>query len=110
MIRSDFPDIFEYSSSQCISCTVNTNGTYITPKIARLMRRKGILAIVAIYGATSEIHDYITRNPDSFEGIMQGITYLQEAKANFIIQIVPMKSNYHQCNEMVEIAKSMNSL
>ncbi|OIO33149.1 MAG: hypothetical protein AUJ70_03855 [Candidatus Omnitrophica bacterium CG1_02_40_15] len=36
MLRPDFLEIFDYITSHSISYSINTNGTLITPKIARL--------------------------------------------------------------------------
>ena len=106
MVRPDFAELFEYITSEAASYSLNTNGTLITPEIARLMRRKGA-KMLALYGATAEVHDHITRNPGSFEALMQGIAYLKEAGAGFIAQLVPMRDNYHQYNEMIGLAESL---
>lgn len=108
MLKTDFEGIFDYITGKSISYSINTNGTFITPKIANLMKRKGI-KMVAIYGATAEVHDHITRIPGSFEATMQGFAYLKEAGAGFIVQIIPMRDNYHQFNGMVRLAESISS-
>ena len=41
MLREDFPEIFDYIARNSMGYTLNTNGTLITPRIARLMKRKG---------------------------------------------------------------------
>jgi len=107
MIRSDFSGIFDYITQKSVHYTLNTNGTLITPTIARLLRRKG-RKMIAIYGATSDVHDHVTRNPGSFEAAMRGIAYLQEAGASFTIQIIPMRDNYHQYEQMLELAQSLS--
>lgn len=109
MLRPDFPALFDFITSKSISYSLNTNGTLITPEIARLMKRKGS-KMIALYGATSKVHDHITRNPGSFNAAMQGITYLKEAGAGFTVQIIPMKDNYHQLHEMIDLAKSLSPL
>jgi MoaA/NifB/PqqE/SkfB family radical SAM enzyme len=40
MIRPDFADLFAAITDRAASYTLNTNGTLITPRIARLMKRK----------------------------------------------------------------------
>jgi len=52
MLRPDFPEIFEHVAARSAWYTLNTNGTLITPRIARLLRRKGT-TLVALYGATT---------------------------------------------------------
>jgi radical SAM protein with 4Fe4S-binding SPASM domain len=107
MLRPDFADIFDYLTRNSIAYSLNTNGTLITPKIAKLLRRKG-MKMVALYGATSKVHDHITRNPGSFELTMRGFRYLKEAGAGFTVQLIPMKGNYHQFNDMVKLAESLS--
>jgi uncharacterized radical SAM superfamily Fe-S cluster-containing enzyme len=61
MLRPDFPEIFDYLTGKAVSYTLNTNGALITPEIARLLKRKGT-KMVALYGATKETYDNVTRN------------------------------------------------
>lgn len=108
MVRPDFVEIFDYITNKAVSYNLNTNGTLITPKIAQLLTRKG-RKMVALYGATAEVHDFVTRNPGSFDATMQGIAYLREAGAGFEVQIVPMRANFHQYPLMIELASSLSS-
>jgi MoaA/NifB/PqqE/SkfB family radical SAM enzyme len=107
MLRPDFAAILEYVQARAPRYALNTNGTLITPEIARLLARKG-RKLVSIYGATDEVHDSITRNPGSFEAALRGCAYLKEAGADFAVQLVPMRDNIHQMNEMIELAKTLS--
>jgi MoaA/NifB/PqqE/SkfB family radical SAM enzyme len=107
MLRPDFAQIFDYVTRKSVHYHLNTNGTLITPEIARLLTRRG-RKMVALCGATAEVHDGVTRNPGSFEATMRGFAYLREAGAGFEVQIVPMRDNYHQYEEMVALAKSLS--
>lgn len=107
MLRPDFPEIFDYITSHATSYSLNTNGTLITPKIARLMKRKGV-KMVALYGATAEVHDHITRNPGSYEATLRGFAYLKEAGAGFTVQVIPMRDNYHEFDDMIRLAQSLS--
>jgi len=107
MLRSDFLEIFDYITRKAVSYTLNTNGTLITPHIARMLTRKGA-KLVALYGATKETYDHVTRNPGGFEQLMQGFRYLKEAGAGFIVQLIPMKDNWHEWEKMKELAQSLS--
>jgi len=109
MLRPDFAEIFDYITSHAKSYSLNTNGTLITPEIAELMKRKGA-KMVAIYGATAEVHDHVTQNPGSYAATMRGFSLLNEAGAGFIVQIIPMKDNWLEYPAMVELAKSLSPL
>ena len=107
MLRPDFPDIFDYVTRKSVSYSLNTNGTLITPDIARLLKRRGN-KMVALYGATAEVHDDVTRNPGSFEATMRGFAYLKEAGTSFGVQIIPLRANYHQYSDMLTLAQSLS--
>lgn len=107
MLRGDFLELFDYMTRNSTSYSINTNGNFITPKIARLMRRKG-RKMVVLYGSTAAVHDHITRNPGSFEAALRGIGYLKEAGAGFIVQLVLMKDNHHDFGNMVRLAQSLS--
>jgi len=105
MLRPDFPDIFEAVAGRSAWYTLNTNGTLITPQIARLLRRKGTI-LVALYGATAAVHDAVTRTPGSYEAMRRGLAYLREAGAAFSVQVVPMRTNIHEYDAMIRLAGS----
>lgn len=107
MLRPDFAEIFDYVTRKSAGYSLNTNGTLINPHIARLMRRKGT-KMIALYGATAEVHDHITRTPGSFDAALQGFAYLKEAGAGFTVQLTPMKENYSQLDEMIRLAESFS--
>jgi MoaA/NifB/PqqE/SkfB family radical SAM enzyme len=105
MLRPDFPEIFEETAGRASRYTLNTNGTLITPGIARLLRRKGT-KLVALYGATAAVHDAVTRTPGSFDALSRGVAYMREAGAAFTVQIVPMRTNICEYDAMVRLAGS----
>jgi MoaA/NifB/PqqE/SkfB family radical SAM enzyme len=107
MIRSDFPEIFEYITSKAVTYSINTNGTLITPKIANQLKRKGS-KMIALYGANAETYDHITRHPGGFEMAMQGFHYMREVGAGFIVQLIPMRDNFHEWKQMQELAQSLS--
>jgi len=105
MLRPDFAEIFADITARSAWYTLNTNGSLITPAIARLLRRKGA-KLVALYGATAAVHDAVTRRPGSFEALGRGVAYLREAGAAFTVQIVPMRTNIAEYDAMVRMAAS----
>jgi MoaA/NifB/PqqE/SkfB family radical SAM enzyme len=107
MLRPDFLEIFDYITRKTARYSLNTNGSLITPEIAQLMRRTGT-KMVALYGATAEVHDHITRTPGAFELTMRGFAYLQETGAGFIVQLIPLRANFHQWDQMVTLAQSLS--
>lgn len=107
MLRDDFVEIFDLLTRRSRTYTLNSNGALITPKIARLLKRRGV-KLIALYGADAQVHDFVTRNPGSFAATRRGIAYLQEAGAEFMVQIVPMRANFHQFQEMIRLALKLS--
>ena len=105
MLRPDFAEVFAYIAERAASYTLNTNGTLITPALARLMRRPGA-KLVALYGATAETHDRVTRTPGSFAALERGVALLREAGACFTVQVVPMRTNFPEYPAMARLAES----
>lgn len=66
-----------------------------------LLRSNNRVAI-PIHGPNSELHDYITQTPNSFEQTVQGIRFLESSSAELEIRIVVSKLNY---TTMLDIAK-----
>lgn len=104
MLRPDFGDILDLVAGRGQSYAINTNGTLITPAIARALRAPGV-KMIALYGPTAEIHDHITRLPGSFDATLRGLAYLKEAGAEFVVQIVPMRDNFAHLSAMIALAE-----
>ncbi len=107
LLRPDFPEIFDYLTRKAITYSLNTNGTLITPEIAQLLTRKGT-KMIALYGATAEVYDAVTRHPGGFDAAMRGFRYMQEAGAGFTVQLIPMRDNWHEWEQMQALAKSLS--
>jgi MoaA/NifB/PqqE/SkfB family radical SAM enzyme len=107
MLRDDFTDIFDYLTHKAASYSLNTNGTLITPEIAQLLKRKGS-KLIALYGATAETYDRVTRHAGGFEMAMRGFCYLQEAGAGFTVQLIPMRDNWQEWEQMQALARSLS--
>jgi MoaA/NifB/PqqE/SkfB family radical SAM enzyme len=107
LLRHDFAEIFDYLTGKAIGYTLNTNGTLISPQIARLLKRNGV-KLISLYGATAQVYDHVTGHPGGFEQLMQGFAYLKEAGAGFTVQLVPMRDNWHQWDKMVALARSLS--
>jgi molybdenum cofactor biosynthesis enzyme MoaA len=107
LLRDDFPEIFSHLARKAMQCTLNTNGTLITPGIAIMLKDK-CTVMVSLYGADAAVNDRVTRNPGSFESALAGIAYLKEAGVRFLVQIVPMRENIHQWEEMKALAQRLS--
>jgi MoaA/NifB/PqqE/SkfB family radical SAM enzyme len=107
MLRPDFPEIFDTLTRKATGYSLNSNGTLITPQIAQLLTRKGV-KMIALYGATADVYDSVTRNPGGFDAALRGMNYLREAGAGFAVQLIPMRENWHQWAAMQALAQTLS--
>ena len=107
LLRDDFEHVFDLLTRRAAGYTLNTNGTLITPKTARLLRRDG-LRLISLYGATPGGYAVVTGNPDGFAAAMQGLAYLREARVGFVVQLMPLQANWHEWEAMVALARSLS--
>ena len=106
LLRADFAEIFEYMTGKATDVLAEHQRHADHARRSRsCCRRKGN-KMVAVYGATADVYDRVTRNPGGFEALLQGLAYLKEAGAGFTVQLIPMRDNWDQWEEMVAFAQS----
>jgi MoaA/NifB/PqqE/SkfB family radical SAM enzyme len=113
--RDDMLDIVDYASSLGIVCSINTNGTYVTPAIHdRLFASKLYLLTFSLDGATPETNDPI-RGQGVFKLVTENMKALDEERKRrkqYIRQIictVVTKSNAHEMTKMMDIAHEIGA-
>lgn len=107
LVRNDFLDIYTYAKKKGIFVILFTNGTLVTPEIARYLHDWPPRAVeISIYGATKETYESITGVAGSFECCLRGIELLLEQGINLHLKTMLMTLNKHEYWEMKELAKS----
>lgn len=74
VLRPDLYDAVERANDQGILCTIASNGTLITQKVAEDLAKAGVRRVeIGLDGATAETHDFLRNKPGSFEATVRGI-------------------------------------
>jgi len=74
LLRKDIYDAIERANDNGMLCTIASNGTLITPKVAKKLAKAGIKRVeIGLDGARTETHDFLRNKPGSFEATIQGI-------------------------------------
>ncbi len=103
LLRADFVELLEYVKEKARWVSVATNGTLIDAGLARAL--KGCDVQISLYGATAEVFDHCTRHPGSFNKTLAGIDCLRQHDVPFTIRVFAMKDNFHQYQQMLELAR-----
>jgi MoaA/NifB/PqqE/SkfB family radical SAM enzyme len=80
LLRSDICDIIAYAKRYPLFVNLNSNGTPITPRVARQLAEAGLdQARVSIDSASAEIHDAFRGRPGALKATLRGIGRLVDA-------------------------------
>jgi radical SAM protein with 4Fe4S-binding SPASM domain len=106
LLRDDFLDIYAHAKRKGMIITIFTNGTLVTPDIARYFHDwSPHLVEISIYGATRSTHEEITGVAGSFERCLKGIELLVKQGIRVTLKTMVMTQNKHEIWEMKKLAK-----
>ena len=88
LLRDDFEPIYLHARKLGLRVMLFTNGTLMTPRLARLLRDVPPLEAVevSVYGTTKETCETVTRAPGSFAAMRRGLGLLGEYGVPFIVK------------------------
>lgn len=105
-LRDDFREIYEAISQMGFSIQFYTNGTLITPEIAKwLGKRPPSKVSVTLYGASEETYKNITGSSSAFHRALQGIDLLKAENILVNIRTTIVKGNRHDAKGIFDIAQ-----
>ncbi len=105
LMREDIFEVAQYGTDKGLRMVMATNGTLITPEIARKMVASGIQRIsVSIDGKDAVHHDRFRGVEGAFEGSMQGIRYAKEVGMEFQINTTITRLNLDQLDDILQLA------
>lgn len=110
LLRSDVYDIAQYASGHGLRVVLATNGTLLTPDIAKKLKDVGIQRVsISIDGSTKETHDIFRGETGAFEAALRGIDILKNAGLSFQINTTITKRNLTEIPNIYELALSLGA-
>ncbi len=108
LMAPDIFEIFKYTSEKGIYVNVATNGTLITPEVARKMKESGVGYVeVSLDSPDPEEHDKFRGVKGAWKLAVQGIKNAKEAGLCTGIAYTVTKQNLHRVPEMVQLARDL---
>ena len=104
-VRADFWDLVDYATTHHVGVKFSTNGSRITPAIARKLAASDYVDVqISLDGATAEVNDAV-RGAGSFDTAISAMEHLAAAGfAGFKISVVMTRENIHQLDAFSAIA------
>ncbi|MDP2841941.1 MAG: heme b synthase [Candidatus Methanoperedens sp.] len=110
LLRSDVYDIAQYASGHGLRVVLATNGTLLTPDIAKKLKDVGIQRVsISIDGSTKETHDIFRGETGAFEAVLRGIDILKNAGLSFQINTTITKRNLTEIPNIYELALELGA-
>ena len=109
-VRKDITDIISYATKNDVLTGIVSNGTMITPKLAKEMVDSGLgYTHISVDGIKAETHDYIRGIPGIYEKTVKGIDNLRVAAKgsgmSLCVATIIMKQNMHELVDLVHWAE-----
>ncbi|MBI4231535.1 MAG: radical SAM protein [Planctomycetes bacterium] len=101
----DFLDLVAHARALGMLVHFYTNATLVTPRLARRLADLGVAKVgISLYGAVAGTHDWLTKEPGSFEKTVRGASLLKEAGVPAYFKMLINERNYAEFPAMRELA------
>ncbi len=105
LVREDIYDIAAYGNSLGLRMVLATNGTAITPAIAKRLVQSGIQRLsISIDGANAKTHDTFRGISGAFDSALDGLKYAQEAGLPVQINTTISQYNIKELSDIYKLA------
>jgi radical SAM protein with 4Fe4S-binding SPASM domain len=111
LLRSDLYDAIKRANDNGMLCTIASNGTLITPKVAERLAKAGIKRVeIGLDGARAETHDFLRNKPGSFEATIEGIRNCAEVGFDELATTMTLHAkNIHELEETMSLAEKLGA-
>ena len=110
LLHPQIQEILEYIRAQDLPLSMETNGVFCTPEVARQMAAcKDPFVSVSLDGAEVETHEWVRGVEGCFETALQGIRNLVAAELRPQVIMTIMRHNKDQMEPMVRLAERMDA-
>lgn len=102
LLRRDFFELMGQAAEMGYRWGMTTNGTLITPKVAKRLADCGMLTVSVSIDGLRDTHDRFRSRPGSYDEAMRGIANLLEADAFEHVQVTTVvhQWNFNELDEM----------
>lgn len=110
LIRRDIFEIASFASVQGMRTALASNGTLITPEVARNIKKAGIARVsVSLDGASAKTHNAFRLLESSFEDALRGIRNIKNEGIPAQINCAISKHNAHEIEDIFRLAKEIGA-
>lgn len=110
LVRKDVFEIAQYGTDKGLRVVMATNGTLVTPEVAKKMKDVGIQRVsISIDGSNAKSHDDFRGEPGAFDGALRGIDEIKKAGIEFQVNTTITKRNIDEIPKILEFATELGA-
>ncbi|MDP2935880.1 MAG: radical SAM protein, partial [Dehalococcoidia bacterium] len=105
LYRPDVYQIASHATARGLRVALATNGTLVTPEVARRLKDSGVMRVsVSLDGANEETHDEFRAIPGSFRRALKGIGHLKDVGMSVQVNTTITRHNYKEAPQIMQLA------
>ncbi len=104
LLREDLVDLVSYAKSLGLGCCLTTNGTLLTPDLARRLACAGVDVVNISIEGPAAVHDSL-RGSGNYAKACAGLEYLRQAGIESTIAMMVCRDNFAHMDYPLRIAK-----
>ena len=108
LVRKDLPELADYAVKKGMRAVISTNGTLITPRIARTLKDIGLSYVGISLDGMEEINDRFRGVKGAFRLALKGIENCKKVDIKVGLRFTINKSNTGQISEIFKLLEEMD--
>ncbi len=111
LLRKDLYDAIKRADDSGMLCTIASNGTLITPRMAKKLAEAGIKRVeIGLDGARAETHDFLRNKRGSFRATVEGIRNCADLGFDELATTMTLHlKNVNELEETMELAEKLGA-
>jgi Fe-coproporphyrin III synthase len=107
LVRKDLPELAEYAVQKGMRAVISTNGTMITPNMARILKEIGLSYVGISIDGMEQINDRFRGVKNAFKSAVNGIRNCQDAGIKVGLRFTINKFNVKEIPSIFDMLEEM---
>jgi Fe-coproporphyrin III synthase len=108
LVRKDLPELAEYAVQKGMRAVISTNGTLITPNMARILKEIGLSYVGISIDGMEQINDRFRGVKNAFKSAVNGIRNCQDAGIKVGLRFTINKFNVDEIPSIFDMLEKMD--
>jgi len=108
LVRPDLPELAAYAVHKGMRAVISTNGTLITPKVAKTLKEIGLSYVGISLDGMEDVNDHFRGVPGAFQKALEGIRNCQAAGIKVGLRFTINKVNVKEIPGIFDLLEKMD--